>query len=164
MVYVTTVKAVRATLSALIGVAGSLDAVAARSDDPRDDLEPCDGQAGPDERCCARLCVLACGGPAPGSPLASGNKPIVALQAPANGVQVAVGSAVAVSGTASDSVGVNSVVLFADNVSVANLPAGQPTQSLPFNLTWTAAVPGSHALQVFAYRADGTPSDPAVVQ
>ncbi len=110
------------------------------------------------------LVVLACGGPAPGSPLASGNKPMVALQAPANGVQVAVGSTVAVSGTASDSVGVNSVVLFADNVSVANLPAGQPTQSLPFNLNWTATVPGSHTLQVFAYRADGTPSDPAVVQ
>jgi hypothetical protein len=106
----------------------------------------------------------ACGGTPSQSPLASGNKPVVLIQAPVNGAQVALGSTVAVTGTASDSVGVNLVVLFVDGVSVAETPGGQAQPLAPFSLNWPATVPGAHTLQVFAYRTDGTPSDPAVVQ
>ena len=42
-------------------------------------------------------------------------------------------------------------------------PPSQPSALTPFSLTWLATPAGPHVLQVIAYRADGTPSDPAVV-
>lgn len=108
--------------------------------------------------------LLACGGAPLLSPVASVSKPTVVIQAPVSGSQVALGSNVTVSGTASDLVGIDQVILFADGVSVANTVSGQPQPIVPFSLTWTATVAGPHMLQVFAYRADGTPSDPASVQ
>ena len=67
-----------------------------------------------------------------------------------------------VTGAASDTVGVDHVALFADGVSMASTPAGQPATLVPFSLTWLATPAGPHVLQVIAYRADGTASDPAV--
>ena len=119
-------------------------------------------------RVLAGLCivvVVACGGTLPAtSPVASGSKPTVVLQAPTNGAVVALGSAVVASGAANDTIGVDHVVLFVDGVSVASSPTGQPSPLMPFSLTWPATLPGTHTLQVFAYRADGTTSDPATVQ
>lgn len=109
------------------------------------------------------LVVAACSS-APVEPTTSvsGNRPTVVLQAPVNGAVVAVGASVAVSGAASDTVGVDHVALFADGVSFATTPAGTPAPLVPFSLTWLATPAGPHVLQVIAYRADGTASDPAV--
>jgi hypothetical protein len=87
----------------------------------------------------------------------------VLVQAPTNGAVVPVDSDVSVTGAASDTVGVDHVALFADGVSVASSPSGQPTPLLPFSLTWLATPAGPHVLQVIAYRADGTTSDPSVI-
>jgi hypothetical protein len=107
--------------------------------------------------------IGACGGNAP-VPSAStgGNKPTVVLQSPTNGAAIAVGQSVSVAGAASDTVGVDHVALFVDAVSVATTPAGQPAPLVPFSLAWLATPAGPHVLQVIAYRADGTASDPAV--
>ena len=107
--------------------------------------------------------VAACGGSAPSPNATSGNKPSVLVQAPTNGAVVPVGSNVDATGAASDTVGVDHVALFVDGVSVASSPSGQPTPLLPFSLTWLATPAGPHVLQVVAYRADGTTSDPAVI-
>ena len=105
-------------------------------------------------------CASTSAGP---SASASGNKPIVLIQAPVNGAVVAVGQTVTVTGTASDTVGVDHVALFSGSVSVASTPSAAPAPTVPFSLTWLATPTGPHALQVIAYRADGTQSDPAVV-
>src|SRR6476469_292047 len=107
--------------------------------------------------------VTACGGAAPSPNSSAGNVPSVLVQAPSNGAVVPVGSDVAVTGAASDTIGVDHVDLFADGVSVASTPAGQPTPLLPFSLTWLATPAGPHVLEVVAYRADGTPSNPSAV-
>ena len=107
--------------------------------------------------------VAACGGAGPSPSASSGNKPTIVVQSPANGAVLAVGQNVAVTGAASDTVGVDHVALFADGVSVASSPAGQPAPLLPFSLTWLATPAGPHVLQVIAYRTDGTQSDPAVI-
>ena len=107
--------------------------------------------------------VVACGGAAPSPGASSGDRPSVLVQAPTNGAVVPVGSDVSVTGAASDTVGVDHVALFADGVSVASSPSGQPTPLLPFSLTWLATPAGPHVLQVVAYRVDGTTSDPSVV-
>jgi Big-like domain-containing protein len=100
---------------------------------------------------------------APSVPSASaGNKPVVVVQQPANGALLAPGQNV-VSGAASDTVGVDHVTLLVDGVSVASTPPGVPATLMPFMLNWLAT-PGGHMLQVIAFRADGTQSDPAVVQ
>ena len=91
------------------------------------------------------------------------SRPMVVVQSPINGAGVAQGASIAVSGAASDPVGVDHVTLFADGLAVATTPSGQPATLVPFNLSWLAMVAGPHVLQVIAYRADGTPSDPAVV-
>jgi len=111
----------------------------------------------------ALVLIAACGS-SPATPGASsGNAPTVVVQSPANDAVVAVGSNVTVSGTASDTVGVDHVALFADGVSVASSPSGTPAASVPFSLAWLATPAGPHVLQVIAYRADGTASDPAVI-
>ena len=108
--------------------------------------------------------VAACGSSTAGpSASALGNKPIVVIQSPANGAVVAVGQDVSVAGAANDTVGVDQVALFADGVSVASTPSAAPAPLVPFTLTWLATPAGPHILQVIAYRADGTSSDPAVV-
>jgi Big-like domain-containing protein len=109
--------------------------------------------------------IAACGGtaPSPSASAATTNKPTVVVQSPTNGAILPVGGNVAVAGAASDSIGVDHVALFADGVSVATTPSGQPAPLTPFSLTWLATPAGPHVLQVIAYRADGTPSDPAVV-
>ena len=107
--------------------------------------------------------IAACGGAGPTPSASIGNKPTVVVQSPANGAVVPVGQNLTVSGAASDTVGVDHVALFADGVSVASSPASQPAALVPFSLTWLATPAGPHALQVIAYRADGTPSDPAVL-
>ena len=101
--------------------------------------------------------------PPTSSVAASGNSPTVVVQSPINGAVVPVGQNLTVSGAASDSVGVDHVALFADGVSVASSPSGAPAPLVPFSLTWLATPAGPHALQVIAYRADGTASQPAVV-
>jgi hypothetical protein len=108
--------------------------------------------------------LVSCGGPTLVTPGASGNKPTVIVQSPVNGTQVAAGATVTVAGSATDSIGVAQVILFVDGVSAATAQSGQPTPTTSFALTWAATTAGSHTLQVFAYRADGTSSDPAVVQ
>ena len=109
--------------------------------------------------------ALACTGapPAPsGSP--AGNKPLVVVQQPASGALLGTGQTAVVSGAASDTIGVARVELLVDGVSVAGVePAGTPSLLLPFSFNWIA-VAGIHTLQVTAYRADGTASDPAVIQ
>ena len=111
------------------------------------------------------LALLAACGSSPASPSASslGNVPTVVVTSPVNGAVVGLGQDVAVAGTASDTVGVDHVALFADGVSVASTPSGAPAPTVPFTLTWLATPAGPHALQVIAYRADGTSSEPAVV-
>ena len=112
----------------------------------------------------AMLLVSACGGaPASPSPSASANKPAVVIQQPANGALLASGQSVVVSGAASDTVGVDRVALLVDGGAVAGTPPGAPATLIPFSMNWLAT-PGSHTLQVIAYRADGTASDPAVIQ
>jgi hypothetical protein len=108
--------------------------------------------------------VAACSSvsPAPSASSAA-NKPTVVVQSPANGAVLPVGQIVAVTGAASDTVGVDHVALFVDAVSVASSPAGQPAPLVPFSLSWLATPAGPHALQVIAYRADGTQSDPALI-
>ena len=115
--------------------------------------------------CTALLALIAaCGGSPPVTPGASsGNGPTVVVQSPANGAVVGLGQDVTVAGAASDTVGVDHVALFADGVSVASTPSAAPAPTVPFTLTWLATPAGPHVLQVIAYRADGTPSDPAVV-
>ena len=93
----------------------------------------------------------------------AGNKPTVVVQSPTNGAVLPVGGNVAVTGAASDTVGVDHVSLFADGVSVASSPSGTAAPLVPFSLTWLATPAGPHVLQVIAYRADGTPSDPSVL-
>jgi len=105
----------------------------------------------------------ACAGTIASPTASSGNKPTVAIQSPANGAVLTVGQDIAVAGAASDSAGVDHVALFADGVSIASSPAGHPTPLVPFSLTWPAPPAGTHVLQVIAYRADGTSSDPAVI-
>ena len=107
--------------------------------------------------------IAACGGSGPTPSVGSGNKPTVVVQSPTNGAVLAVGQNVAVTGAASDTVGVDHVALFADGVSVASSPSAAPAPLVPFSLAWLATPAGPHVLQVIAYRADGTPSDPAVV-
>ncbi len=111
--------------------------------------------------------VAACGG-ASGSPSpstsAAADKPTVVIQSPAVGAQLALGQDVSVSGAASDTVGIDHVELFVDGVSFTSTPSGQAVTLMPFALDWLAAPAGDHALQVIAYRADGTASDPAAVQ
>ena len=111
------------------------------------------------------LALVAACGSSPASPSASslGNKPTVVVQSPVNGAVVGLGQDVTVAGAANDTVGVDHVALFADGVSVASTPSAAPTALVPFSLTWLATPAGPHVLQVIAYRADGTPSDPAVV-
>ena len=109
------------------------------------------------------LVAAACGGAGPSPSASSGNKPTVVIQSPANGAVVAVGQNATVMGAASDAVGVDHVALFADGVSFASTPSGQPAALVPFSLSWLATPAGPHVLQVIAYRADGTASDPAVV-
>jgi hypothetical protein len=107
--------------------------------------------------------VAACTSAAPTPAASVGNKPTVIVQSPANGAVLPVGGNVAVTGAASDTVGVDHVSLFADGVSVASSPSGAPAPLVPFSLTWLATPAGPHVLQVIAYRADGTPSDPSVL-
>jgi hypothetical protein len=114
---------------------------------------------------CAVVAVLAAGcssAPAP-SATAGLSKPLVVVQTPVNGAAVATGASLAVSGAASDQVGVDHVTLFVDGAAVATTPSGQPATLVPFNLSWLATVDGPHVLQVIAYRSDGTASDPAIV-
>ena len=107
--------------------------------------------------------VVACSSAAPTPGASAGNKPTVVVQSPANGAVLPVGGNVAVTGAASDTVGVDHVSLFADGVSVASSPSGTAAPLVPFSLTWLATPAGPHVLQVIAYRADGTPSDPSVL-
>jgi Big-like domain-containing protein len=111
------------------------------------------------------LALISACGSTPSLPSASAltDKPIVAIQAPTDGAIVGVGQDVTVTGGASDTVGVDHVALFADGVSVAGSPGGHPATLVPFSLTWLATPAGPHVLQAVAYRADGTSSDPAVV-
>ncbi len=113
----------------------------------------------------ALLALIAGCSSAPAGPSssASGAKPTVTIQSPANGAVVAVGQTVAITGSASDTVGVDHVALFADGVSFASTPSGTPAPTVPFSLNWLATPAGPHILQVLAYRADGTASDPAVI-
>jgi len=107
--------------------------------------------------------VVACSSASPTPGASAGNKPTVVVQSPTNGAVLPVGGNVAVTGAASDTVGVDHVLLFADGVSVASSPTGAPAPLVPFSLTWLATPAGPHVLQVIAYRADGTPSDPSVL-
>lgn len=68
--------------------------------------------------------------------------PTVSLTAPANGATVS-GSAVTVSATASDNVGVTSVQFTLDNN-----PLGSPVTTAPYSMTWntTTATNGTHTL------------------
>jgi Bacterial Ig domain len=109
------------------------------------------------------LSIAACSS-APAGPSGSpGNKPSVVIQSPANGAVVAVGENVTVAGAATYAGGVDHVALFADGVSFASTPAGQPAPLVPFSLSWLATPAGPHLLQVIAYGADGTTSDPGVI-
>ena len=110
----------------------------------------------------ALIAGCASASPTPGASSAA-NKPTVVIQSPANGAVLDIGQNVTVTGAASDTVGVDHVSLFADGVSVASSPSGQPAALVPFSLAWLATPAGPHVLQVIAYRADGTPSDPTVV-
>ena len=107
--------------------------------------------------------IAACGAAPAGPSGSAGSKPTVVVQSPANGAVVAVGQLVAVAGSANDTVGVDHVSLFADGVSVASTPAGTPAPTVPFSLNWLATPAGPHVLQVMAYRADGTASDPTLI-
>ncbi len=109
--------------------------------------------------------IVGCGAaPTPSATsVASADKPMVVIQSPADGAQLPLGQDVAVSGAASDSVGVDHVELFVDGVSVASTPPGLAAALLPFNVGWLAAPAGPHNLQAVAYRQDGTASDPASV-
>ena len=89
------------------------------------------------------LVAAACGGAGPSPSASTGNKPTVLLQAPANGAVLAVGQNVPVMGAASDTVGVDHVALFADGVSFASTPSGQPAPLVPFALTWLATPAGT---------------------
>ena len=108
--------------------------------------------------------LVACtSAPAGTSGPSAANRPTVVVQSPANGEAIAQGVTVAVSGAASDAIGVDHVTLFVDGAAVATTPAGQPATLVPFSFSWLASVAGSHVLQVIAYRADSTASDPVVV-
>jgi hypothetical protein len=110
-------------------------------------------------------CLLAaCSAAAPPTASLAADRPIVVIQQSANGASVPSRVEVSVAGTATDAVGVDRVVLFVDGVSFASTPAGAPAQTLPFTLVWPAGNEGPHSLQVVAYRSDGTPSDPAVIE
>jgi WD40 repeat protein len=80
-----------------------------------------------------------------------GTPPTVAMTAPANGTTVT-GSAVAVSATASDNVGVTSVQFLLDGVAL-----GSPDTAAPYSITWnsTTATNGTHTLSARASDAAG---------
>ena len=107
--------------------------------------------------------VAGCASVPSGPSASSGNKPTLVVQAPANGAVLPVGQNTTVSGAATDTVGVDHVSLFVDGVSLASTPSGAPAALVPFALAWLASPAGPHVLQVIAYRADGTASDPAIV-
>jgi hypothetical protein len=114
----------------------------------------------------AGVFMVACSGAPAGpsaSPVAAIDKPSVSIAAPGDGAQLPLGQDVAVSGVANDPAGVDHVELFVDGVSFGTSPAGQAAPVLQFSVNWLAAPAGQHALQIVAYRADGTASDPVAV-
>jgi hypothetical protein len=95
---------------------------------------------------------------------AVGGKPIVTINSPDDGDEVAVGDEVIVSANATDAVGVTRVELLANNRVVKRVSSELPTGERNMNvlLDYTPTEPGNVTLQVIAYRGT-TFSDPATV-
>jgi hypothetical protein len=80
------------------------------------------------------------------------NPPSVTLVSPANGAQVALGQVVQVAATASDSKGITTIQLWADNAlyTAWNSASAVGQSSVTTNLAWTATAAGSHSLYLIA--------------
>lgn len=97
--------------------------------------------------------------------LQSAGKPTVTINSPANGTSVRQGEEVLVSATASDTVGVTRVQLFANNTVVKSISSESPTGDRTKNyvLDYTPVNRGEVVLRVVAYRG-ATASDPAEIR
>ncbi len=97
------------------------------------------------------------------TPIATG-APEVVIGSPDNGDEVNLGDDILVSAIATDSVGVTSVQLFADDTLVKTLPSQNPDGDLnfPVVLDYEPRTAGELQLEVIAYRGT-TASDPATL-
>jgi len=119
--------------------------------------------------CALIAAALACNTPAAqpvsGTPAPGVSKPTVEISSPATGAQITAGQTVQVESLSKDDIGVSRVDLQVDGAVVrsdtAPDPSGQKTLALLQN--WMPSQPGSHTITLFAYRADGTASDPASI-
>jgi len=93
------------------------------------------------------------------------NPPSVTLVSPANGAQVALGQVVQVAAAASDSKGVTTIQLWADNAlyTAWNSASAVGQSSVTTNLAWTATAAGSHSLYLIAKDSVGLTSTSAVI-
>ena len=91
--------------------------------------------------------------------------PVVEFQFPTNNVSVVSGTDLQIQVLAQDSVGVASIELSIDG-QPHQTAAPVDSETVPIftvDMNWLAEGVGLHSLQAMAYRADGTPSDPVMI-
>ena len=103
----------------------------------------------------AVLLLAAC---APGP---EGGSPVVWIDVPVDGLNVAEGAPVNIEGHASHISGIDHVEVWADGALATTLTEFESSGSLyAFQSAWTPASAGEHTLQVIAFTPDGAPSEP----
>lgn len=110
-------------------------------------------------------CNLTSEGAAVATPTSSSSgQPVVTIVSPSDGSEVVVDTQVLISASASDTVGITRVQLFADGQIVKTVPSESTGGDLNLNvlLDYTPTQTGSVALQVIAYRGS-IPSQPAEI-
>ena len=111
------------------------------------------------------LLLCACNLTAHPEPTPTPSIPTVAFQFPDNNVAVAEGTNLQIQLLAQDSVGVAKIELRVDDQphTDAKPVDGKAVPVFTVDMNWLAEGVGLHALQATAFRADGTPSDPVLI-
>lgn len=113
----------------------------------------------------AGLLLAGCAGDKEPQATPGGQPPAVTIVAPATGITVQAGQAIDVQSQAMDDKGVTRVELWADGALVRSDASAQAEGQTPITASqpWQSSVPGSHALTVKAYDAEGRMSQSTVV-
>jgi hypothetical protein len=90
-------------------------------------------------------------------------RPTVTLTAPAGGTRVVKGTALTLSASTTDNIGVTKVEFYGDGALIATATDSTPNTSSSFSATWNTPVAGAYALVAKAYDAAGNNASSAAV-
>lgn len=98
-----------------------------------------------------------------GNQITESTKPVATITSPVSNSSYAVGQEILITFNAADVKGINQIELVVDGEPLMVQPVTPPVNSFSASQRWIIDTPGSHVIELRAFNADGTASDPAQV-